>query len=149
MGCDKENLNGNSFVEVDTLSIIMPLTQDRAECMIVTVEATRDVGLKHLVVVSAILVLLFLIPFLESCGTILRCSKLGISFTIIRLPQFLDNPLGSIKSSQLFFFLLEYSCASHGKDIGKSNVSILVNPKRHSGQTYTPSQSHTVIGGDS
>ena len=129
---------------VDALFIVTPGTQERATLAIKTAEAAKAAGVKFLAVVS--------IPAADLPDTVfgkhfseieVTISKLGVPYTFIRLPFFVENYLafkdGIVGQSTI------YSPADPTKpfttvvaeDTGKAAAAILVNPQKHIGKTYT------------
>ena len=139
----KQQLIG-TFHGVDTLYIVTPGTENRAELVIPTAEAAKEAGVKFILVVSVPMVgMTDFAPvkqFMEIEGKI---SKLGVPYAFLRLPYFVDNYFGFkdtiVNQSSI------YSPVDPTKpfntvvctDAGKAGAAILVNYKSHTNKTYT------------
>ena len=92
---DEENLTG-ILKGVDALHIVPPSTENRAQLAIVTAEAAKTAGVKHVGVVSVTTARLpntiFGGQFAEIESTI---GQLGVPYTFVRLPFFAENFWGS------------------------------------------------------
>ena len=139
---DKENLKV-TLKGVDALYIITPSTENRAQLVNDTAEAAKDAGVKHLLVVSATTARLAGTIFGDQFGQIEDyIEQLGVPYTILRLPYFLEN-LWEFKSTimdQGAFF-----CPSdpdkplssiNMEDAGVASAVILADPAKHAGKTY-------------
>ena len=92
---DKEKLK-STLKEVDVLYIVTPSVENRVQLAITTAEAAKDTGVKHLMVVSVITVNLKDTIFGAQFAEIEeKISKLGVSYTFLRLPAFAENLWGS------------------------------------------------------
>ncbi len=129
---------------VDVLYIVTPATENRAQLASSTAESAKIAGVKHIAVVS--------IPFADKSDTIfgrqfseieVNISKLGVAYTIIRLPFFTDNHWNfkttivgqgaiytPVDPEQLFE-------AVALDDAGNASAEILVNPSSYTNQTLT------------
>lgn len=129
---------------VSTLYIVTPATQNRAELAVSTAEYAKQAGVKHIAVVS--------VPTADLPNTIFggqlaeveeKVSKLGVPYTIVRLPMFVDNYLsmrGSIVGQGMVYNPTDPDkpvAAVVVEDIGKASAAILVNPERHANETIT------------
>ena len=139
---DKEKLR-ETLKGVHALYIVTPGAENRAQPTIATAQAAKEAGVKHLVVVS--------VPLAELTDTILGrqfseietgVSQLGVPYTILRLPFFVDNYIelkDSIKTQGAI-----YSPADGTKpfttvsveDAAKAGAAILVDPTKHVNKTY-------------
>jgi len=78
-----------TFAGVTALFIVTPPSENRAELAIKTAEAAKKAGVKHLVAVSVPIATLTIgKQFTQLEETI---STMGVPYTIIRLPFFIDN----------------------------------------------------------
>ena len=129
---------------VDALFIVTPGTLERATLTIKTAEAAKAAGVKFLAVVSAATAELTDTVFGKQLSEIEgNVSKLGVPYTFIRLPLFVENYWafkdGIVGQSTI------YSPVDPTKpftpvvveDAGKAAAAILANPQTHAGKTYT------------
>uniref|UniRef100_A0A1X7U149 NmrA-like family domain-containing protein 1 n=1 Tax=Amphimedon queenslandica TaxID=400682 RepID=A0A1X7U149_AMPQE len=135
----KEPLKG-----VDVLYIVTPGAEDRAPLTIRTAEAAKEAGVKFILVVSAPTVILPDTVFGKQLSEIEdKVSKLGIPYSFLRLPIFIDNIWGSkdtIVSQSAF-----YAPQSPDKpaiyiaveDAAKAGAAILTDYSKHNGKGYT------------
>ena len=135
----KEPLKG-----VDVLFIVTPGAEDRAPLTIKTAEAAKEAGVKFILVVSTPSVTvpdtIFGKQFVEIEDKI---SKLGIPYSFLRLPMFMENMWGrkdTIVSQSAF-----YAPQSPDKpaiyiaveDAAKAAAAILTDYSKHNGKGYT------------
>ena len=135
----KEPLKG-----VDVLYIVTPGAEDRAPLTIRTAEAAKEAGVKFILVVSVPTVIFPDTVFGKQLSEIEdKVSKLGIPYSFLRLPIFIDNIWGNkdtIVSQSAF-----YAPQSPDKpaiyiaveDAAKAGAAILANYSKHSGKRYT------------
>ncbi|XP_011406334.1 PREDICTED: uncharacterized protein LOC105314089 [Amphimedon queenslandica] len=135
----KEPLKG-----VDVLYIVTPGAEDRASLTIRTAEAAKEAGVKFILVVSVPTVILPDTIFGKQLSEIEdKVSKLGIPYSFLRLPMFVENIWGSkdtIVSQSAF-----YAPQSPDKpaiyiaveDAAKAGAAILANYSKHNGKGYT------------
>ena len=139
---DKGEL-ANAFAGVASLYIVVPGVENRAELSIRTAEAAKDSGVKHLVVVSVLTAehtdTVFGKQFTEIEGAI---KKLGVPYTFLRLPLFVENYFGFKESIQKMSSIITsvdptkpYTPVVVG-DAGKAAAAILVEPSKHVNKTY-------------
>ena len=105
-----------------------PGTEDGAKLAVLTAESAKTAGVKHIAVVGA--------PSMES-----KMSTLGVPYTIISLPLFVEN-----------LYMFKDSIASQGvityfqdpvitfpqvvvEDAGKASAAILVDPTKYANKT--------------
>ena len=129
---------------VDALFIVSPGTLDRATLTITTAEAAKAAGVKFLAVISApspeLSDTVFGSHFTEIDGTI---SKLGVPYTFIRLPFFVDNYWafkdGIVGQSTIYLPVdpTKPFPTVVVEDAGKAAAAILVYPQKHAGKNYT------------
>lgn len=141
---DKENLK-ITLRGVDSLYIVTPRVENRAQLTIATAEAAKDAGVKYLLVVSVSMVRLsdtiFGAQFTEIEDGI---GQLGVPYTFLRLPFFLEI---------MYMWRFKDSIVSQGaiycpadpdkpftsvavEDAGRAAAAILVDPSKHAGKTY-------------
>ena len=128
---------------VDTLFIVTPGAENRAELSISTAKSAKEVGVKHQVVVSGLGAdrqdLLFGRQLTEIETSV---KALGVTYTMLRLPVFFENYFGfkdTIKGAGAIHLPVDPSkkfCAASVGDIGKAAAAILVNPAKHANKTY-------------
>ena len=134
----------NVFKGVDRLYIVTPTAENRAALTISTAESAKKAGLKHIAVVSGLAMkfpeTLFGSQFSEVED---KVSSLGVPYTFIRLPFFVDNLLGfkdSVSQGAMYYFLNPdvkmYTVVV--EDAGKAAATILVNPTKYVNQILTP-----------
>jgi len=140
---DKDNLT-TAFTGVTSLYIVVAGSENRAELTIKTAEAAKVAGVKHLVVLSALTTehtdTVFGKQFTEIEGFV---SKLGIPYTFLRLPLFVENYFGFKESIQKMSTIITpvnptklYTPVVVG-DAGKAAAAVLVDPSKHVNKTYT------------
>ena len=129
---------------VDTLFIVTPGAENRAELVISTAKSAKEAGVKHQVLVSALIAdrqdILFGRQFTEIETSV---KALGVTYTMLRVSVFFENNLrfkDMIKSQGTIYYPVDpsktLSTASVG-DIEKAAAAILVNPANHANKTYT------------
>ena len=131
-----------TFKGVDSLYIVTPGTEDRAQLAVSTAESAKTAGVKHIAVVSA--------PMVEYPETIFskqfshvetKVSSLGVLYTIIRLPFFVENLYGFkdvITSQSAVTYFLDPTTKFAQivvKDAGKASAEILANPSKYANRT--------------
>ena len=134
------------FQHVDEVYLISSdvEVEDRAQRVIDTAKAAKDAGVKYLLVYSTVAA--------EDPDTIFgkqykliekEVSHLGVSYTILRLPIFVDNLLGhraSIKKASTINWPARPDAPFTPvvtKDASVAAAVILNSPQRHVGKTYT------------
>ena len=140
---DKDNLK-SALKGVDSLYIVTPGAKDRTPLTIATAEAAKEAGVKFLLVVS--------IPTVNLTDTIFgaqlseiedKVGKLGVPYTFLRLPFFVEN-LWGFKDSIIGQGAI-YCSVDPDKphtpvvveDAGKAGAAILADPSKHAGKVYT------------
>ena len=133
----------HTLKDVNALYIVTPPTENRAELAISTAEAAKEAGVKHLVVVSMLTADLqdtvFGRQFTELESGI---KKLGVAYTVLRLPGFHELYLGfidTIKGAGAIYGPLDPTkqvARVSAADIGKASAAVLVNPTKHADKTY-------------
>ena len=133
----------NTLRGVDVLFINTPGIEHRAEPTVATAVSAKNAGVKHQVIVS------LFTP--ERWGSILGgefaklekdIEALGIAFTFLRLPSFVENYFGfkdTIKSQSVIANPLDASKRYNAivvADAGNAAAAVLVNPSIHSNKTY-------------
>ena len=140
---DKEKLR-ETLKGVHALYIVTPTAENRAQLTIATAQAAKEAGVKHLLVVSGTIVELKGSSIGQQCLEIeTAVSQLGVPYTILRLPFFVENYFGlkdSIKGQGAIY------CPVDGTkpfttvvvaDAAKAGAAILVDPTKHANKTYT------------
>ena len=139
---------------VDTLFIVSPGVENRAELVIPTTQSAKAAGVKHQVVVSG--------PTADSHRDSLlgrgfnkietSVKALGMTYTMLRLPMFFESYFGfkdTIKGEGAIHWPADpskkFSAVSVG-DIGKAAAAVLVNPAKHANKTYTIVSDHHSYG---
>ena len=139
---DKDQLS-KSLAGVNTLYIVTPGVENRAELAIATATAAKSAGVKHIAAVSVLTA--------ELTDTIFGCqfnkiekeiSALGVPYTFLRLPLFVENFWGfkdGIVGQNSMFGPVDgeknYTPVVV-EDAGKAAAAILTNPEKHANKTY-------------
>ena len=138
---------------VDTLFIVTPGAENRAELVISTAKSAKEAGVKHQVVVSVPTADNQDILFGRQLSEIETSVKaLGVTYTMFRLPVFFENYFGfkdTIKGQGAIYCPVDPSkkfCTASVGDIGKAAAAILVNPAKHANKTYTIVSDHHSYG---
>ena len=133
-----------TFKGVDALYIVTPGTENRAQLTIVTAEAAKMAGVKHILVVS--------VPTASLTDTVFgkqlyevesAVSKMGVPYTFLRLPLFIDNYWGfkgTIQEQSQFYSPVDPTKPYTPvvvSDAGVAAAIILSDPARHTNKTYT------------
>ena len=139
---DKENLK-STLKGVDALYIVTPGVENRAQLAIATAEAAKDAGVKYLLVVSVSTARLgdtiFGAQFKEVEDKI---GQLGVPYTFLRLPYFLENLWGnkdSIKGQGAIYSPVDPEkpfTSVAVEDAGIAAAVILADPSKHAGKIY-------------
>ena len=133
----------NTLKGVNALYIVTPPVQNKAELIIATAEAAKQAGVKAVVVVS--------VPTADLTDTIFgrqfseiegKISNLGVNFTFLRLPLFVEN-YWTFKDSIVGQSTI-YSPVDPNKlytpvvveDAGQAAAAILADPTKHANKTY-------------
>ena len=151
MGGDRDKLV-TTLTGVDALFIVTPGTKDRAELAISTAEAARDAGVKFILAVSVVTAdltdTIFGAQFKKLESTI---AQLGVTYSFLRLPLFVDNYWGfkdSIKAQSTIYFPVEADkpyTPVVASDAGNAAAAILSSPTSHANRTYNlVSDRHTL-----
>ena len=138
----KDKLVG-TFAGVNALYIVTPGAENRTELTIATAEAAKEAGVKHVVVVSVLTADLTDTVFGKQLKTVEeKISKLGVPFTFLRLPLFVDNYWGfkdPIVGKSSIFSPVDPTKPFTPvvvEDAGKVAAAILANPAKHANKTY-------------
>ena len=133
----------NTFKGVDALYIVTPPTENRVELVTTTAEAAKEAGVKHILVVSGCIAANPNTGFGKQFIDIeVAISKLGVSYTILRLPMFLEILLSyksTIQESSQFYLPVDptkHLSFVAVEDAGVASAVILVDPKKHANKTY-------------
>ena len=131
------------FSGVASLYIVVPGSENRAELSIKTAEAAKEAGVKHLVVVSVLTAEHTDTIFGKQCGEIEGAiSKLGVPYTFLRLPLFVENYFAFKESIQKMSTIISPVDPTKPfttvvvSDAGKAAAAILVDPSKHANRTY-------------
>ena len=139
---EKEKLK-EIFKGVDALFIVTPGAEDRAPLTIKTAEAAKEAGVKFILVVS--------VPSFVFSDTIFgkqlqevedKVSKLGVPYSFLRLPLFIDNTWAN--KDTIVGQSAIYAPQSPDKpaiyvaveDTGKAAAAILSDYSKHNGKAY-------------
>ena len=125
----------NTFKGVNALYIVTPPTLNQAELTIATAEAAKETGVKAVVVVSGHAADMIDTFAARQFGEIEdKISKLGVPYTILRLPYFAENHWGlkdSIIGQSSIYSPIDptkpFSVIAT-EDAGKAAAAILVDP---------------------
>ena len=141
MGPDKKLVE--TFQGVETVYINTPGCENRAALTIATAEAAKIAGVKHLVVISIPTADITDAVFGRQFGEIESAIKqLGIPYTIIRLPMFIENFFGlkgAIKAQSSIFSPVDPTKPLTfivAQNAGKAGAAILADPSKHVNKTY-------------
>jgi len=139
---DKEKLK-STLKGVHTLYIVTPGVENRAQLTIATAQAAKEAGVKHLLVVSSPLAEVTDSVYGQNFSKIeTGVSQLGVPYTFLRLPLFVENYFGfkdSIKGQGAIY------CPVDGTkpftpvavaDAAKAGAAILVDSSKHANKTY-------------
>lgn len=139
---DKDGLI-STLAGVSALYIVVPGSENRAELAELSIEAAKEAGVKHVVVVSVPTVGKADILFSRQFKVIEdKVSSIGLPYTIIRIPYFLDNLLGSassVKDNGKFSLPLSGDkpmVIVATSDAGLAAATVLSDPSKHEGKTY-------------
>ena len=132
-----------AFSGVTSLYIVVPGVENRAELSIKTAEAAKEAGVKHLVVLSALTTehkdTVFGKQFTKIEGAI---SKLGVPYTFLRLPLFVENYFGFKETIEKMSTIITPVNPSKSftpvvvGDAGKAAAAVLADPSKHASKTY-------------
>lgn len=147
---DREGLK-KTLKGVDSLFIVTPGAENCDELAISTAEVAKEVGVKFIMIVSLHITLSGDVTNAILPETILGApyaaveeavAKLGVPFTILRLPDFTDN-LWQQKRSIVGQGVIHAGRSPERpapsivvEDAGKAAAAILVDPSKHAGKTY-------------
>lgn len=149
----KEKLK-ETLKDVNALYIVCPGTENRAELSIATAEAAKEAGVKHILVLSVATADLTDTIFGKQFNEIeTAVSGLGVPYTFLRLPLFIDNYFayqGTVKDQSAFYGPVEpnkpYTPVAV-EDAGSAASVILSSPEKHAGKTYTVVSDRHTFGG--
>ena len=142
-----------TFKRVDTLFIVTPGTENRAALTIATAKAAKSAGVKHLAVVSVATAELTDTVFGRQLAEIEEAiKKLGIAYTFLRLPLFIENYFGfkaTIQGQSSLFAPVDptklYTPVAVG-DAGKVAAAVLADPSKHINKIYTVNSDRHTFG---
>ena len=133
-----------TFKGVDALFIVTPGAENRAPLSIATAEAAKEAGVKFILAVS--------VPIASLTDTIIgrqlselegKISSLGVPYTFIRLPHFVDNNWGfkdTIQGQSAFYGPINPDKPFTPvvvEDAGNAAATILSDYTKHTNKTYT------------
>ena len=129
---------------ISTLLIVTPTTENRVELATKTAEYAKQAGVKHIAVVSLLMVAFPDKIFGRQLSQLEEnISKLGVPYTIVRPSFFMENYLlffrKSIAEQAAIYFPVDPErpyMPLAAEDIGKFFAAILVNPEKHVNKTY-------------
>ena len=129
---------------VSTLYIVTPNAENRNPLTSKTAEYAKQAGVKHIAVVSIAIIDVTVTYFGRQFKEIENnISKLGVPYTIIRLPIFMDSYLlfkDSILGQASIFYPADPDKVFQPiavEDIGKASAAILVNPEKYENKALT------------
>ncbi|XP_030842143.1 uncharacterized protein LOC100890580 [Strongylocentrotus purpuratus] len=139
---DKDSLT-STLKGVDVIFVTVPPTEDRADLSVRSMEAGKEAGVKHVVVISLPPVDLDIL-FGRQCKAIeIGTKSLGIPYTILRLPMFVDNLFmardGIVGQSKIYAAIESDKpyCPVLVSDIGDAAATIMATYEKHANMTYT------------
>jgi uncharacterized protein YbjT (DUF2867 family) len=134
------------FEHVDAVYIVSSgvAVKDRAKKVIKTAKAVKEAGVEYLLVYSMVAADLPNTTFGRQYSQIeSEVSRLGVPYTILRLPTLVDNILGyrtSIKNNSTIYWPVRPDALFTpvaATDASVAAAVILNSPRRHVGKTYT------------
>jgi len=126
----------------DSAFLVIPGHADRTQLGINGLEAAKEAGIKHVLLLSVLTAETDTIFGRQFKPLEDRVKVLGMSYTIVRLPLFIDNNLahvGSIQQQDTFYVPQDptkmHTPVAVG-DVGKAAADILADPTKHNGKVY-------------
>lgn len=134
----------DTFTGVSTLFIVTATSKDRAELTIKTAEYAKQAHVKHIVLVSLLMVDYPEKIFGGQLSQVERSvSKLGVPYTFVRPSFFMENYILFMKQSIVeqgaIFYPVDPDVPFMPlalQDLGNVFATILVNPEKHANKTY-------------
>lgn len=138
---------------VDTLYIVTPGAENRAPLTIATAKAAKSAGVKHLAVVSVSTAVLPDTVFGRQLSEIEESiKKLGIPYTFLRLPLFIDNYFAfkdPIQGQSSIYSPVDptkpYTPVAVA-DAAKAAAVVLADPSKHANKTYDINSDRHTFG---
>ena len=125
---------------VTSLYIVVPGVENRADLSIKTAEAAKEADVKHLVVVSVLTAELTDTVFGKQFDSIEKAiSKLGVPYTFLRLPLFVENYFGDYSKDVCHNQTRNPSKSYTPVVVGnaeKAAAAVLADPLKHVNKTY-------------
>lgn len=135
----KQTLENEKY---DSVYLVIPGHHDRTQLGRNGLEAAKEAGIPHVLLLSVLTAETDTIFGRQFKPLEDKVKELGIGYTIVRLPLFLDNNyahVGSIKG-QGTFYVPQDPTKNHTPvavvDVGKASADILAAPQKHHGQVY-------------
>jgi len=131
-----------AFTGVDCVFVVTPGDKERTNLSIAAIKACKEAGVPHVIVLSFTSVTVPGTVFADQ-GILIEdyVKNSGITYTIVRLPMFMENVLGQMESIACkgeFYTPIAsnilYNAASVG-DIGECVAKIMMNVKQYAGMT--------------
>jgi len=126
----------------DRAFLVIPGHADRTKLGLNGLEAAKEAGIKHVLLLSVLTAETDTIFGHQFKPLEDAVKNLGIGYTIVRLPLFMDNNyahVGSIKEQNTFYSPQDPE-QKHTPvavaDVGKASADILATPNKHEGKTY-------------
>jgi uncharacterized protein YbjT (DUF2867 family) len=128
------------FKDVDVLFIVVPGAGDRVELTRVTAEAAREAGVKHILCLGSPTPNISIGKQMYDIEEII--TNLGLNYTILRLPWFMDNYFAFKETIQKLSVV--YDSVDPTKrfgaicmdDLGLAAAVVLSSPEKHAGKKY-------------
>lgn len=126
----------------DSVFLVIPGHIDRTQLGLNGLEAAKEAGVKHVLLLSVLTAETDTIFGRQFKPLEAKVKELGINYTIVRLPLFIDNNyahVGSIKDQGTFYVPQDptkmYTPVAVA-DAGKAAADILASPEKHNGRMY-------------
>ncbi|CAB9516971.1 Inherit from COG: epimerase dehydratase [Seminavis robusta] len=138
---DKDQLT-NVLKGFDHVFLVIPGHHERTKLGLNGLEAAKAAGVKHVLLLSVLTAETDTIFGRQFKPLEDRAKEIGIGYTIIRLPLFMDNYYAHAQSiiDQDTFYVPHAADKKHTPvsvaDAGKAAADILASPEKHTGQTY-------------
>ncbi len=133
----------STFRGVNALYIIAPPTENRAQLVNATAEAAKEAGVKFILAVSVPTTGTDTVFGRQVAEVESKISALGVPYTFLRLPMFVENNFGfkdSIVGQSTIYAPVDpdkpFTAIAVG-DAGKAGAVILADPSKHTNKTYT------------
>ena len=140
---DRERLK-STLKEVSILYIVTPSVENRVQLVTATAEVAKEAGVKFVLVVSGVMAnLTDTIIGAQFSEIEDEVGKLGVPYTFLRLPFFVENLWGfkdSITGQGAIYCPVDPDKPYEAvvvEDAGKAGAAILADPSKHTGRTYS------------